>query len=213
MDNEFQEDDDLERLKSWWKNYGSALVIGVALGTTALFGYRYWNQYQFDQAAKASALYDQVVYQLKQENDSQAATIGGQIMELYDSTPYAGMAALLLARISYDSGDMANARRQLTWAMDNAEVDATRHAARIRLARIMGDAGETDAALTILEVKDRGGFEGEYSELQGDLLVSQGKPEEARAAYTSALTSSSTQDYAAILQMKIASLGKKESVQ
>jgi predicted negative regulator of RcsB-dependent stress response len=211
--NEFQEDDDLERLKSWWKNYGSALLIGVVLGTTALYGYRYWNQYQFDQAAKASALYDQVVYQMKQKNADQAVTIGGQIMDGYASTPYAGMTALLLAKISYDSGDMANARRQLTWAMDNAEVDATRHAARIRLARLMGEAGETDAALTLIAIDDRGGFESEYNELQGDLLASQGKLEEARSAYTAALTANNTQEYAAILQMKIADLGQKESVQ
>lgn len=213
MANEFQEDDDLERLKSWWKNYGSALLIGVVLGTTALYGYRYWNQHQFDQAAKASALYDQVVYQMKQKNADQAVTIGGQIMDGYGSTPYAGMTALLLAKISYDSGDMANARRQLTWAMDNAEVEATRHAARIRLARLMGEAGETDAALTLIAVDDRGGFESEYNELQGDLLASQGKLEEARGAYTAALTANNTQEYAAILQMKIADLGQKESVQ
>jgi predicted negative regulator of RcsB-dependent stress response len=213
LENEFQENDDIERLKSWWKNYGSALVIGVALGTTALFGYRYWNQYQFDQAAKASALYDQVVYQMKQNNADQAAAIGGQILDGYDSTPYAGMAALLLAKISYDSGDVANARRQLTWAMENAEVDATRHAARIRLARLMGEAGETDAALALIAVTDRGGFESEYSELQGDLLASQGKQEEARAAYASALAGNNTREYAAILQMKIADLGQKESVQ
>jgi predicted negative regulator of RcsB-dependent stress response len=211
--NEFQEDDDLERLKSWWKNYGSALLIGVVLGTTALYGYRYWNQYQFDQAAKASVLYDQVVYQMKQRNSDQAVTLGGQIMDGYSSTPYAGMTALLLAKISYDRGDLANARRQLSWAVDNAEVDATRHAARIRLARLMGEAGETDAALSLIAVGDRGGFESEYNELQGDLLADQGKLEAAHSAYTSALAANTTQEYAAILRMKIADLGKKESVQ
>jgi predicted negative regulator of RcsB-dependent stress response len=49
--------------------------------------------------------------------------------------------------------------------------------------------------------------------LQGDLLASQGKQEEARAAYASALAGNNTREYAAILQMKIADLGQKESVQ
>jgi predicted negative regulator of RcsB-dependent stress response len=212
LENEFQEDDDLERLKLWWKNYGSALLIGVVLGTSALFGYRYWNQYQFDQAAKASALYDQVVFEMKRKNLDQAATVGGQIMDQYDSTPYAGMAALLLAKISFDKGDTATARRQLGWAMDNAEVDATRHAARLRLARIMVDAGEVDAALALITLDNRGGFESEYGELIGDLYALQGKTDEARAAYASALGKISSQEYASIIRMKIADLGQKESV-
>ena len=213
MENQYHEDDDLEKLKKWWKDYGSALVIGVVLGTGALFGYRYWNQYQYDQAATASALYDQVVYNMKQKNADQAVVVGGQIMDQYDSTPYAGMAALLLAKISYDSGDPENARRQLTWAMTNAEVDATRHAARIRLARLTSEAGDVKAAQALIKVDDRGGFESEYSELEGDLFAAQGKADEARAAYASALSSSSSQEYASILRMKIADLGQAESVQ
>lgn len=213
MEHEFQEDDDLERLKSWWKNYGSALLIGVVLGTSALFGYRYWNQHQFDQAAKASALYDQVVYEMKQKNTKQATAVGSQIMEQYEATPYAGMAALLLAKISYDNGDVASARRQLDWAMNNAEVDATRHAARLRLARILIDAGEVEAASVLAGARERDGFEGEYSELQGDLYALQGKIEEARDAYSSALGNIGSSEYAAVIRMKIADLGQKETVQ
>lgn len=213
MENQYHEEDDLEKLKRWWKDYGSALVIGVVLGTAALFGYRYWNQYQFEQAANASALYDQVIYNMKQKHFDKAETIGGQIMEQYDSTPYAGMAALLLAKTSYDNDKQEDARRQLRWAMDHAKVAATRHAARIRLARLTGETGDAAAALALLKVDDRGGFESEYSELQGDLLVMQDKIDEARAAYASALSNNSSREYGAILRMKIADLGQKETVQ
>jgi predicted negative regulator of RcsB-dependent stress response len=213
VENQYHEEDDLEKLKRWWKDYGSALVIGVVLGTAALFGYRYWNQYQFEQAANASALYDQVTYNMKQKNIDRAETIGGQIMEKFDSTPYAGMAALLLAKISYENDKPEDARRQLRWAMDHAKVAATRHAARVRLARLIGETGDATAALALLKVDDRGGFESEYSELQGDLLAKQGKIDEARAAYASALSRSSSREYGAILRMKIADLGQKETVQ
>lgn len=211
---EFDEEDDLEKLKSWWKNYGSALVIGVVLGTSVLFGYRYWQQYQHDQAAIASALYDQVVYNMKQKQHTQANRLGGEIMDNYDATPYAGMAALLLARISYDHKDFINVKRQLQWAVDNATVAATRHAARLRLAKLLGDEGKQDEALALLKVSDRGGFAGEYNELEGDLYAAKGMADAARTAYALALAAGQGQDreYETILQMKLADLGQKETV-
>ncbi len=214
MDNEFHEEDDLEKLKAWWKNYGSALLIGAVLGTGSLFGYRQWQQYEHDQAAQASALYDQVVYQLKQKALDQASSLGGQVMDNYESTPYAGMAALLMARISYDRGDIASAKRQLQWALNNATIGATRHAARLRLAKIMRDEGAITEALILLKVSDRGGFTAEYSELEGDLYAADGMSEEARAAYAIALSAGQGQnrEYETILKMKLADLGQKEAV-
>lgn len=213
LSDHYQEDDDLEKLKTWWKNYGSALLIGVVLGTGGLYGYRYWNQYQYEQAAQASAYYDQVIYYMKTQETDKAISFGGQIMEQHASTPYAGMAALLLARISFDSGKLASARKQLTWAMENAKDAAIRHAARLRLARIMGEAGEADSALALLSMEDKGGFASEYSELKGDLYFEQGKVDDARTAYKNAITANTSNEYIQHLQMKLDNLGQKESSQ
>ncbi len=214
MSDEFNEEDDLEKLKAWWKNYGSALLIGAVLGTASLFGYRYWQQYEHEQAAQASALYDQVVYHMKQKALEQASSLGGQVMDNYDSTPYAGMAALLMARISYDRGDKTSAKQQLQWAMDNATIGATRHAARLRLAKLMSTEGQIAEALALLKVSDRGGFAAEYSEIEGDLYAAQGMSDAARAAYARALSAGQGQDreYETILKMKLADLGQKETV-
>lgn len=214
MSDEFQEEDDIEKLKAWWKNYGSALLIGVVLGTAGLFGYRYWQQYEREQAAQASALYDQVVYHMKQKALDHASSLGGQVMDNYDATPYAGMVALLMARMSYDRNDKASAKQQLQWAVDNATIAATRHAARLRLAKLMGDEGKHDEALVLLKAGDRGGFAAEYSELEGDLYAAKGMADTARIAYAKALSAGQGQDreYEAILQMKLADLGQKETV-
>jgi len=213
---EFNEEDDLERLKSWWKNYGSALVIGVVLGTSVLFGYRYWQQYQHDQAAMASALYDQAVYYIKQMQHAEANKVGGEIMDNYDATPYAGMVALLMARISYDHKDFKSTKRQLQWVVDNATIGAARHAARLRLAKLLSDEGKQNEALALLKVDDRGGFAAEYNELEGDLFAAKGMVDAARVAYALALAAGQgqgqDQGYETILQMKLADLGQKETV-
>lgn len=215
MDNEFQEEeDDLEKLKAWWKNYGSALFIGVVLGTASLYGYREWQQYEHDQATKASALYDQVVYHMKQNMPVQASSIGGEVMDNYGSTPYAGMTALLMARISYDRSDETSAKRQLQWAVDNATIDATRHAARLRLTKLLSDEGKLAEALALLKVDDLGGFAAEYSEIKGDLLAAQGLADAARVAYVNAIAAGKGQDreYENLIKMKLADLGQKVTV-
>jgi predicted negative regulator of RcsB-dependent stress response len=78
----------------------------------------------------------------------------------------------------------------------------------LRLARILLDSGDKEAALALLTVKDRAGFEAEYEELKGDVHVSQGQREAARAAYREALKYlPSESPYAPILKMKLDDLG------
>jgi len=204
----FSEDEQFEQLKAWWKRNGIALIAGVLLGVSFVVGNNLWKKYRAEQAETASALYEQMMigYTQKQVDTAQAA--GGKLMQDYTSTPYAGKAALYMARISFETADMRSARAQLQWAIDNATEPATVHTARLRLARIMEDSGELDQALQLIDVSDTGGFGSEYEEARGDLLVAKGEVAEARSAYQRALNKlppGST--YGKILQIKLADLG------
>ncbi|MFL6651668.1 MAG: tetratricopeptide repeat protein, partial [Sulfurifustaceae bacterium] len=53
----YTDQEQVERLKAWFKDYGGALLIGVALGLILLFGNKYWRQYQEEQRVAASELY------------------------------------------------------------------------------------------------------------------------------------------------------------
>jgi predicted negative regulator of RcsB-dependent stress response len=203
---EFHEKDELEQLKAWWRNYGSALVIGVTIGLVGLFGYRYWNEYRLEQAATASGMYDNVVDHIKSSRTEQAKQVGGEIIDKYDGTPYAGMTALLLARMYYDNGDEATARKQLSWAIDHASETAVRHAARLRLTRIMMAKQEYDAVLSLLATNDTDGYATGYQELRGDALAAKGQTAAAREAYTAAIAADPGSEYAEVLRMKLANL-------
>lgn len=211
MSAEFHEKDELEQLKAWWHNYGSALVIGVTVGLAGLFGYRYWNEYRLEQAATASGMYDNVVDHIKSSRTAHAKTVGGEIIAKYDGTPYAGMTALLLARMHYDSGDEAAAREQLSWAVANAREPAMRHAARLRLARIMISKKEYDGVLSLLTLDDTDGFAAGYQELRGDALAATGQTAAAREAYTAAIAADPGGEYVEVLRMKLANLPAGET--
>jgi len=127
----YTDHEELEKLKEWWKNYGTALLVGVVLGLGLLFGNKYWTRYQEDQRAAASALYAQMFKQTQAAKADQARTTGKKLIDEYGRTPYAGMAALMLARLSVEANDPAAARTHLQWAIDHATDAATIHAAAL----------------------------------------------------------------------------------
>ncbi|MHB8729020.1 MAG: YfgM family protein [Sulfuricaulis sp.] len=207
----YDEQEDLERLKTWWKNYGNTVIFGMLLGAAILVGVRYWNQHTEQRLQAASLLYNQMLQNFHTQPGN-ARKSGEDLIKDYASTPYAGMAGLMLARMDYDAGDTAAARKQLQWVMTNAGDAATVHSARLRLARLYLDGGDKDAALALLNVKDQGGFESEYEELRGDIYFAKGQIDQARAAYREALKHlAQGSPYVRILNMKLDDLGPERS--
>lgn len=184
----YSDQDEVEKLKEWLKNYGGALLIGVLLGLGLLFGNKYWTRYQERQREAASAIYTQMLKDVQESKADAARTAGKQLVDDYVRTPYAGMAALMLARLSYEADDAAAARGHLQWAIDHATDDAVKQTARLRLGQLLIADRKYDAALKLVQT-DAPGFEAEYQELKGDAYAGLGKTKEARAAYDEALRS------------------------
>lgn len=207
----YHTDDELQKLKTWWKNYGSSVIAGILLGAALLGGISYWRHYTTERSAKASIQYDALLTSSAQNNAAAVRTAGTILMDDYSATPYAGKAALILAKISYDTADHEAARTHLQWALDHATETSTRHIARLRLARILIEQGSLDAAQVLAQVSDMGGFVSEYHELRGDILVAKNQPAEARPAYTLALEKIAPgSSYARVLKMKFDNLGPEK---
>lgn len=183
----YNPDDQLASLKDWWKQYGRALIAGVIIGLLLLVGGNYWRQYKIAQAEAASQLYETLLADWQQRKSDPVSTAATKLMQDYEATPYAGKAALLLARQRFDAKDIAGTRSHLEWAMKNATEMAVQHSARLRLGRLLLDQGETAAALTLANIKDTNGFVSEYEELKADALLAQGDRDGARRAYAIAI--------------------------
>jgi len=197
-----------EKLKAWWKTYGNSLLAGVVLGVAILFGGKYWTHYQNSQREEASGLYEELLSAARERKNDQLVTLTGRLQKDYARTPYAGMAALLTARVHHDAGNAGAARAQLEWAVQHAGHEPVAHAARLRLARLHVAGGRPDAALALIPAKDMGGFETEYHELKGDVQLAQGKRAEARQAYREAIRlQRELGPYRQVLMMKLADLG------
>lgn len=201
-------EEEVERLKKFWNEYGNSLIAGVVIGVAALFGWRYWQQHTDTQALAASSLYTEVMMAMSQNRVQPARESATRLVANYDATPYAGLAALVLARLDFDAGDKAGAEKQLRTAMDVARDDSVRHAAALRLARLLLDAGKTDEAFALVEGKSVGGFASEYAELRGDILLAKGDRAAARTAYQEAVKALKQESpYLPLLSMKLDDAG------
>jgi len=129
-------------------------------------------------------------------------------MEKYGSTPYGPMAALIMAHANHQAGDLQSAGTQLQWVIDNTKDDEAAAVARLRLAAVRLDEKKLDEALKLLDAKHGEALAALYADLRGDVLVAQGKPAEARAAYKLALDKiAAGGNYRNVVQMKIDALG------
>jgi len=100
------EEQQIESLKEWWKENGASVVLGIALGLGAIFGWRYWQAHRLAEAEVAAALYEKVIGSLQQSDEKTAAGTALRIVEEFPGIGYAVFARLLLARLAVESGEL-----------------------------------------------------------------------------------------------------------
>jgi predicted negative regulator of RcsB-dependent stress response len=185
---DLQEQEQIDDLRAWWNQWGNlitGIAVAAALGVLAVQGWRWW---QGRQAEQASVLFTAVSAAAKSNDVPKAKEAVAQLEEKYGGTGYAPRAALVVAKLLYDSGDSAGATAQLNFVLDRSAEDALKQIARVRLASIQFDAKQYDDALRTLDAKHDEAFAGVYEDLRGDILAAAGRTSEARTAYQTALT-------------------------
>ena len=203
MEPHLAEDEELQKLKQWWKKNGSSIIVGVVLGISAIAGINGWRMYEQNQAETASALFGQLREAISGNSASKASSLATELRDDFSSTPYAPSGALIYAAHVYASGDEAAAREQLEWVIDSGASESLKHTARVRLAWLELAAGNHQRVLQITAVEDVSGFESYYAELKAEAHAMAGDRDKARSAYATALAElPENSDYAEILKAK-----------
>jgi len=201
----YNDDEQLQRLREWWQQNWLPVVLGLGLSISGVLGWNMWQTYKKEQAELASGHYEQLRLNL-QIGDLGSATEQSDILKTkYRSTPYAAQGALLIASLHVDDQALDKAGDQLEWVVNYAGDAKLQHLGRLRLARIRWAQGDADAALELLKAPGMESFAGLYAELRGDILVSQGREDEARESYKLAMKTAEVSDLA-VLQQKLADL-------
>lgn len=203
-----QEQEQLENLKAFWQRYGGFILTVVAIIALAFAGWRGWQWYEMRQAGQAAVAYEQLREAADARDTAKVRDAAGQIFATYPGTAWAQMAALVAADVYVDAGDREAAKMPLQWAIDEARDPAFRDEARLRMAAILLDEKAYDEGLALLAQASASGYGGLFADRRGDLLVAQGKPDEARSAYRQALEQMSIENaLRGLVQLKLDSLG------
>lgn len=204
-----QEQEQLEELKAWWKENGKLVMLAAIACALVVAGYQGWRYYQYTRSVAAAALYAQLDQAERTGDRKKVLDLAAQITGSYGSTPYGSFAAMSAARVSFESGDFADAKARLAWVVENERDDAVKDVARLRLAGVLLDEKNYAEALKRIEEKSSDAMAGLYADLKGDILLAQGNRAEARNAYQLALDKSEGgSPYRVTIQLKLDSLGE-----
>lgn len=205
------EEEQVEAIKSWWKQNGKSVIAGLVLGGAILGGTKLWVGHQQQQEAAASTEYQVVVNGLENDKPDTVLEHGAVLVDQYSDTPYAPLAALAMAKVKVDQGKPGEAETHLRWVIDHAKQADMKRVATLRLAKLQFGQGKGDEALSLLAAGEPGSFKAPYEELKGDIYSQQGKTEPARSAYEAALAALPEGADRTYLKMKLENLGAKDA--
>lgn len=206
---DLEEQEQLDQLKAFWKQYGNLITWTLVVVLGAFAAWNGWNWWQRDQSIKAAAMFDELD---KAAQAGDAERVGGifkDLRERYGRTTYAGQGGLLAAKVQAEKLKPEDAQASLAWVAENASETEYRTIARLRLAGLLIDAKKYDEALKQLDAAGGGkDFEALVADRRGDVLLAQGKPDEAKAAYQQAWKSMDEKvGYRRLIDAKLTALG------
>lgn len=209
---DLEEQEQLDQFKHFWAKYGNLIswVLIVVFG--AIAAWNGWNYWQRTQAAKAAALYDAVEQAASAKDTARLEQALSDMQSGFGGTTYAAQSALLAAKVQVDAGQADKAKAALTWVIGNSKDEAYAAVARLRLAALELESKKPDEAMKALEGKVPPSFEPLVADRRGDVLMVQGKADEAKAQYEKAWSGlSADNEYRRLVEVKLASLGVNKS--
>jgi predicted negative regulator of RcsB-dependent stress response len=180
------DDEQLQKLKDWWKKYGNSVMIIIIAVIALSFGLRYWQKYKIHSAQQASIIYEQMLAADAAKQPANFKLFAQHLMDKYSSSPYASFAAMLLARDAVNANELSKAEQDLQWVIDHARSKDLRQIARVRAARVLIADQKLDQALALLQKVDDSTYEPLIGEVKGDIYLAKNDKKSALQEYKNA---------------------------
>ncbi|AGX87925.1 YfgM family protein [Candidatus Symbiobacter mobilis] len=199
---DLEEQEQLDQIKHFWQQYGNAItwVLILVLGAYAGWnGYQYWK---VNTANKAAALYDEFDRALSAAETSRISRAFADLRERFGDTIHARHAALLVAKHHADAGRVDDAIAAIEWLSRQATDVGLQSVARLRWSALLVQKKDYDRALAALAAPFPEPFHALAADRKADILVLQGRTEQAAAEYQKALQPALTGEYRRMVEVK-----------
>lgn len=205
---DIEEQEKLDALRDWWGQYGTMLVTLAFVGVAAVAGWRGWQWYQGHQASQAMGYFEALESAAAQPGDEALARVKAASETLRDDFPksgYTSRGVLIAAQALIERDDLDGASQQLNWNIQNSPDAALVELSRLRLAGLLLEQNDYDAALKQLDSPSPA-FVALYADRRGDVLLAQGKPQDAAQQWKLALSELGNDPLGQIIQLKLDAL-------
>lgn len=166
------DNEQLEQLTQWWHEHKTKVLTFLVVAFVAYFGSKYWVNKQNTVAQNASTHYEEFVLSLE-NNDNEAAVAQGQnILNQFQGSPYASLAALHLAKHYSDNNDFNLAIEQLKWVLEHSDDTIVSNVAKTRLSALYIGQQKADEVIALWKNGDEIAYYAPiYNELLGDAYL------------------------------------------
>lgn len=206
---DLEQQEQLDQVKHFWKQYGNLItwVLVLALGAYAAWtGYLYWQQ---QRAIGAGGLYEELDRAAGAGNTDKAIQAFADLKSKYAGTTFAEQGALMVAKVAVEHQKADQGKAALQWLVDSGKNANLVAIARLRLAGVQMDAKQYDEALKTLSADTPAEFAALVQDRRGDVLLAQGKKDEAAKAYAEAWKNmDTTVEYRRFIEGKLTALGQ-----
>ena len=195
----FSDEEQLDRLKTWWRENGRSVIVAVVLAVGGFAGWGWYDSARVEEMQAASDAYESYREAAGEAREAMATLLTAE----YGDTSYATFSLLYQAKEALDADDI-EAAVDIFRQVDSPDTHPLlRDIARVRLARLLWAQGDAEAALGVLAEVTNQGFRAQVLELKGDIHILQGERALAHEAYLAAARETGEGDQRPILDIKV----------
>jgi len=188
----------------------ASMIVGLCI--LSYGGIQYYKHYQGKEALKASVIYDSMFIAMQKQDNAAVMSEAKILTEKFSKTPYAALAALMLAKLATEANDLEGAENYLHKAIKSDE-QSVQQVVKIRLARILAARQKYEEALnTLMSKKTPESYVTLVEETKGDIYLLLNEKNKAREAYQIAIKAAPSGVPITRIQLKQTELGVKEDL-
>lgn len=201
------EEQQVEAIKQFWKENGTAIILGAVIGFGALFGWNYYQDHKTRQGELASLAYSEILT-LSEQGSSDNSELVSKVETIraeHAASSYASLAAMKLAETFASDNKFEEAAEQLQWVVDQSN-DTFESIAQLRLARVQLQLEKFSDAIATADSIDEPAFKANALLVKAEALIAQGKNDEAKSVLIAARDAGNGA-VSPLLQMRISEFG------
>lgn len=177
------EEQQVDAIKSWWKDNGNTLVIAAVIGFAGLWGWRYYNASIITAQEEASQSYSDLVVKFEAQGVDGVRDEMQEFVKTNENNNYGVLASLLLAKEAVKQNDLTLASTVLTELQSKNGYAPLNPVINLRLARVQLQKGELDDALKTAGLVTEKAFLAKANEVKGLVYLKKGEQEKAYSAF------------------------------